>query len=124
MIEPDRLPVSALRAASVEKLPVSLARGELALARNVLHDGANKETDRVTALNNLADHRGNSGDRDGALASILKAMEVSRRLARAQPAAFAPNLATVPNNFSNRLSESGDHDGTLAASHQAVEFDR
>src|SRR5450755_3809118 len=32
---------SALRAVSVEKLPISLARGELALARNVLHDSAN-----------------------------------------------------------------------------------
>jgi hypothetical protein len=39
--------------------------GELARARNVLHDSANNETDRVTLLNNLADHRSDSGDRDG-----------------------------------------------------------
>jgi hypothetical protein len=46
------------------------------------------------------------------------------RLAKAQPAAFEPDLATSLNNLSLRLSDSGDRGGALRAIQEAVELSR
>lgn len=52
----------------------------------------------------------NAGDRDAALASITEAVDIRRRLAQANPAAFLPDLATSLNNLSNQQSNTGDRD--------------
>jgi hypothetical protein len=59
------------------------------------------------SLNNLANALSETGDRDGALTIISEAVDVYRRLAQAQPAAFTPDLAGSLNNLANRLRETG-----------------
>jgi Tetratricopeptide repeat len=63
-----------------------------------------------------------SGDRAGALRASVAAVDIRRRLAQAQPAAFEPALATSLNNLSIRLSESRDRAGALRAIQAAVEI--
>jgi tetratricopeptide (TPR) repeat protein len=58
------------------------------------------------------------------LRAIEEAVEIYRRLAQAQPAAFEPALASSLNNLSNRLSDSGDRPGALRAIEEAVEIYR
>jgi hypothetical protein len=45
------------------------------------------------SLKNLSNRLSDSGDRAGALRAIQEAVEIRRRLAAAQPAAFEPDLA-------------------------------
>ncbi len=70
--------------------------------------------------NNLSLRQSDTGDRDGALASITEAVTHYRRLAEAQPAAFLPDLAGSLNNLSLRQSDTGDRDGALASITEAV----
>ncbi len=76
--------------------------------------------DLAMSLNNLSGRQSDTGDRDGALASITEAVTHYRRLAEAQPAAFLPDLAASLNNLSGRQSDTGDRDGALASITEAV----
>jgi tetratricopeptide (TPR) repeat protein len=125
---------NAERAAALEPLvlpsPLPLALWRLAiriyktLVEQALLQGPAADEDRARLLNNLSGQLSDSGDRAGALRAIEEAVEIYRRLAQAQPAAFEPNLATSLNNLSNRLSDSGDRAGALRAIEEAVEIRR
>ena len=52
------------------------------------------------SLNNLSIRLADAGRRDEALAAITEAVDIRRRLAAANPAAFLPDLAMSLNNLS------------------------
>ena len=80
--------------------------------------------DLASSLNNLSVQQSETGDRDGALASITEAVQIRRALAQASPAAYLPDLASSLNNLSVRQSETGDRDGALASITEAVQIRR
>jgi hypothetical protein len=82
------------------------------------------EATRANHLSNLSARLSDAGDAAGALAAIREAVEIRRRLARDNPARFAPDLAQSLNNLSNWLSDAGDDAGALAAIRDAVEIRR
>src|SRR5205823_6136034 len=60
------------------------------------------------------------GRRAEALVAIEEAVEIRRRLAAANPAAYEPDLASSLNNLSNRLAQVGRHAEALVAIQEAV----
>ena len=72
------------------------------------------------SLNNLSNRQADTGDRAGALATISEAVDIRRTLARANPAAYLPDLASSLNNLSNRQADTGDRAGALATITEAV----
>ncbi|MFC7897528.1 tetratricopeptide repeat protein, partial [Streptomyces sp. NPDC057381] len=61
---------------------------------------------------------------DEALTTTEEAVEIRRRLAQDNPAAYEPNLATSLSNLGNRLAEAGRHDEALTTTEEAVEIRR
>lgn len=59
---------------------------------------------------------------DEALAPVEDAVEIKRRLAEANPAAYQPDLAMRLNNPSNQLADIGPRDEALAPIEEAVEI--
>ena len=70
--------------------------------------------------NNLSGRLGALGRREDALAAIEEAVAIRRELARRNPDAFTPGLASSLNNQSAMLSNLGRHEEALAASDEAV----
>ncbi|MGH4010806.1 MAG: tetratricopeptide repeat protein [Pseudonocardiaceae bacterium] len=66
----------------------------------------------------------NAGQREQALAATTEAVEVYRRLAGVNPAAFEPDLASALNNLGMMLSNLGRREEALAATTEAVEIRR
>ncbi|MDH2394172.1 tetratricopeptide repeat protein, partial [Streptomyces sp. HNM0663] len=64
------------------------------------------------------------GRRDEALTATQEAVDVYRRLAAGNPAAYEPDLAGSLSNLGNRLSEVGRRDEALTATQEAVEIRR
>ncbi|WP_366851062.1 tetratricopeptide repeat protein [Methanothrix sp.] len=64
------------------------------------------------------------GRREDALASAQEAVEIHRKLARSNPAAFLPDLATSLNNLGNRLSALGRQKEAMASAQEAVDIHR
>ncbi|MEU8263990.1 tetratricopeptide repeat protein, partial [Micromonospora sp. NPDC048999] len=62
----------------------------------------------------------NAGRREEALAATVKAVDVRRRLAATNPAAFEPGLATALNNLGIMLSYLGRREDALTATVEAV----
>ena len=62
------------------------------------------------SLNNLSSRLAEDGQREEALAAIQAAVEIYRRLAAANPAAYEPALAMSLNNLSSRLAEDGQRE--------------
>ncbi len=85
-----------------ENLPLGLHTAAVVTYR-VLLDLASDSEEKGGLLNNLSVRLGDVGDRRGALDAIKEAVEIRRRLAAANPAAFEPDLATSLNNLSGRL---------------------
>ncbi len=73
-------------------------------------------------LNNHAIDLAGSGDRAGALLAGREAVEIYKRLAQANPAAYEPDFAASLNNLANRLSETGDRAGAIALCAQALDL--
>ncbi|MGH3774214.1 MAG: tetratricopeptide repeat protein, partial [Pseudonocardiaceae bacterium] len=65
-----------------------------------------------------------AGQRQQALEATTEAVDVYRRLAEVNPAAFEPDLAMALNNLGNRLSNLGRREEALAATTEAVEIRR
>ena len=72
----------------------------------------------------LSSRQSKMGDRDGALDSITEAVDLRRRLAQTNPAAFLPDLAMSLNNLSRCQSDSGDRAGALDSITEAVDLRR
>ena len=49
-----------------------------------------------------------------------EAVEIYKRLAKANPAAYEPDLAMSINNLANILSETGDRAGAIASCQEAL----
>ncbi len=106
-----------------QTLPVGLTEAAIAVWRTLLTlEPTNEE--RARLLNNLSTHLSESGDPPGALQASQEAVEIRRRLAKANPTRYEPDLAISLNNFSADLSESGDPPGALQAIQEAVEIRR
>jgi DNA-binding transcriptional regulator GbsR (MarR family) len=81
-----------------------------------------KETARI--WNNISIVYSRIGDRDSAIKAVQEAVEIYRKLAEAEPAAYLMGLAMSLNNLAGRLSENGDRKGALEAIQEAVEINR
>ena len=86
--------------------------------------GDNQLTERAAELNNHAVHLASAGDRPGALKAAQEAVDIYRRLAKTNPAAYEPALAMSINNLANFLSQTGDRLGALNAALEAVDIRR
>ncbi|MGH2708042.1 MAG: hypothetical protein ACRDJK_07075, partial [Actinomycetota bacterium] len=95
----------------------------LTVAEAVLERTSGPEQ-RAQALNNLANSQSAVGMRTEALPSITEAVELYRRLARDNPAAFLPDLATSLNNLAPMQSEVGMRAEALSSITEAVELYR
>ncbi len=73
-------------------------------------------------LNDLAIRQWEAGQRESALASITRAVEIYEGLARENPAAFLPYLAASLNNLANMQSEARHREAALASITRAVEI--
>jgi len=80
--------------------------------------------ERSRLLNNLSADLAQFGNKEDALEAIREAVEIRRRLAKANPVAFEPDLATSLNNMSSHLSDVGNKKGALEAIRKAVEIRR
>jgi tetratricopeptide (TPR) repeat protein len=65
-----------------------------------------------------------AGQREQALEATTEAVEIRRRLAGVNPAAFDPDLASALNNLGMMLSDLGRREEALAATTEAVEIRR
>ncbi|MDR7278264.1 tetratricopeptide (TPR) repeat protein [Catenuloplanes atrovinosus] len=83
-----------------------------------------RTADLAGALNDLGIRLSALGRREEALAATEEAVEVNRRLAAANPAAFEPDLAASLNNLGADLSGLGRREEALAATEEAVEVRR
>ena len=79
-----------------------------------------KESEKARILNNLSVGLFSVGDRNGAIATILKAVEIRERLADANPETFEPDLAGSLNNLGNGYAELGKREEALDACKRAV----
>ena len=77
-------------------------------------------TTMAELLERVSARADNAGDRDAALASITEAVDIRRRLAAANPAAYLPDLAMSLNNLSNQQSNTGDRDAALTSITEAA----
>jgi hypothetical protein len=124
MIATDTARANSLEFFAYRQLPVSLAPLGVAVCRALLQNDTLGESQRANLMISLSVQLSDSGDRPAALNAIEEAVEVYRRLAKAQPAAFEPALALSLNTLSNRLSNSGDRPAALTAIEEAVEIRR
>jgi len=104
-------------------LPLGWLRTAIAVYRTLLNHAEDDEN-RARFLNNLSNDLSATGDTAGALVAIQEAVRIRRRLAKANPARFKPDLAASLNNLSSELSATGDRAGALAAIQEAVEIYR
>lgn len=79
---------------------------------------------RAALYYNLSWRYGNAGLDTLALAPAQEAADLYRRLAAADPAAYAPRLAATLNNLSHTLSRVGRHEDALALAHETVSLAR
>jgi hypothetical protein len=107
---------------TADRAPMPVLPLAIAVLETLLASGTADELTRVRWLNNLSNHLREAGDGVGALAAIGGAVDITRRLAAANPARFEPDLAQSLNNLSNRLSDAGDGAGALTAIREAVEI--
>ena len=75
-------------------------------------------------MNNLGHRLSRPGRRDEALAPTDEAVDIYRRLAQANPAAFVPDLARSLNNLGIRLSGLGRGTRRWPPTDEAVEIRR
>ena len=83
-----------------------------------------EEEERARRLNDLGIALSALGRREEALAPTQEATEIRRQLARSNPAAFLPALATSLNNLGNRLSALGRREDALAPTQESVDIRR
>ncbi len=88
-----------------------------------LTEGSAQE-ERARILNNLSVWQSALGQREAALASTQKAVDLYRKLAEGRPEPFLRNLATSLTNLAARQSELGEREVALASAQEAVDLHR
>ncbi len=73
------------------------------------------------SLNNLASFLSETGDRAGALAPAREAAEIRRRLVKANPAAYEPDLAMSLGTLMQVCAAADDLPGAQAAGREGLE---
>jgi len=95
--------------------------------KQLLNSEIQQETawaDQANTLVSLGKRLNVAKDIIGSIEAFKKALDIYRRLAKANPAAYEPDLARSLNNLSNRLSDVGDREGALEAIREAVDIRR
>ena len=82
------------------------------------------DPERGAHLGSLALAKAASGDREGALAPAREAVEIYRRLAKANAAAYEPDLASSLNDLASHMAGTGDRQEALTPAREAVEIRR
>ena len=72
------------------------------------------------SVNIPANRLSETGDDAGALQAAREAVEIRRRLAKANPAAHEPDLAMSISNLAIFLSQAGDRSGAMALCKEAL----
>ncbi len=72
-------------------------------------------------LERVSARAGHAGDQQAALGSITEAVDIGRRLAAANPAAYLPDLATSLNNLSDRFADADQPEAAEPVWRGAVE---
>ena len=103
--------------------PLGLLAAAVAVRQTLLR-ACSEDSTRAGLLNNLSNNLSEANDNPGALVAIQEAVEIYRRLAKADLPRYEPDLATSLNNLSNRLSDANDNPRALAAIQEAVEIYR
>ncbi|MGH3991959.1 MAG: tetratricopeptide repeat protein, partial [Pseudonocardiaceae bacterium] len=80
--------------------------------------------DRARLYSVLGYRLSHAGQREQALAATVEAVEIRRRLAQTNPAAFEPDLASALNNLGAMLSNLGRREEALAATVEAADVYR
>ncbi len=99
-----------------------LAEAVVRTLQNERNTSSDNSAVAVRALNLLGSACRQLGNLDGALQAMREANKLARQLAKANSAAYEPDLAGSINNLANRLSESGDRPGALLAGRETVEI--
>ncbi|MGW0187935.1 tetratricopeptide repeat protein [Streptomyces sp. NPDC003362] len=99
---------------------VESAHESVEIFRDLAADNPAHVPDLAMALNNLAAHLAENGDREGALEPALEAVRHYTRLAETNPTAYIPSLAGALTNLAANLAETGDREGALEPAHEAV----
>jgi tetratricopeptide (TPR) repeat protein len=81
-----------------------------------------KQSEKARILNNLSVHLSGVGDKNGAIAANLKAVEIYECLAATNPDAFEPDMAMSLNGLGDRYSELGKRKEALNACLRSVEI--
>ncbi|MFE1206276.1 tetratricopeptide repeat protein, partial [Streptomyces sp. NPDC058762] len=82
------------------------------------------EPDLAGSLSNLGVQLAEAGRHGEALTTAEEAVDIRRRLAQDNPAAFEPDLAGSLSNLGNRLAQAGRHGEVLTTAEEAVEIRR
>ncbi|MEW6261637.1 MAG: tetratricopeptide repeat protein [Thermodesulfobacteriota bacterium] len=111
----NRIPVQnpALAAWGVDVVQSLLSR---------LVKGSETEAERARLHHNLGGHLATLGRREESLSAAERAVEIRERLARSNPAAYEPDLASSLNNLGNRYSALGRREEALSAAERAMEI--
>ncbi len=88
-----------------------------------LFDYAKSNREKAKWLNSLCVFCADSGDWDGSLKAIRRAVEIYEGLAKEDFATYGQSLAASLNNLSNILSDTGDRGRALKAIWRAVKLD-
>jgi tetratricopeptide (TPR) repeat protein len=122
MVRNDPSRAAGLTLFAYEKdLPFGLASFAADICRALLRTTKDRAI-RGELLNNWSLRLRETGNGRDALAAMLQAVEIRRRLAEQDPIRIAPSLAQSLNNLSNYLHDAGNGPGALAAIQEAVEI--
>ena len=123
----QRQPVGALALleALVPQRSVALARIAVVIGERRLQGlptTSEAEAEQARIFNSLGNRYSKLGRREEALGAAVRAAEIYGRLAKRNPDAFEPALATSLNNLGNCYSELGRREEALDATERAVEI--
>ncbi len=104
-------------------IPRACIAAAIEVDNTYLHE-ATEDEDRARLLNNLSNHLSEDGQHAEALAAVAEAVDLSRELARGNPARFNPDLASSLGSQGTILRKSGKVREALAAFQEGAELTR
>ena len=104
-------------------VPLGCRDGAIGVCRTLATLGESRE-DVAALLNDLSNHLAAVGDAGGALEAIREAVEIRRRLSRANPARFEPDLARSLGTLGRVLGKCEQYSEATAAFKEGVDIIR